>query len=196
MHKYWVICAAPPPLRRLGVALQAPSEHSCITCCSCMGLPACSHMLQDRGTVINHRPPPSPLPGPLSSAARPSPTLPPAPRSVKVSVALSLCTSELHEVMMMNLKSMSLSALAVIHSTRAFSLCVRPPTALATTRCRQLLRTTRCRHNVTRSYSRSVKRQGTTAAVRMEAGGTSSPDSTSPVLGRGREVGRRNMSQR
>jgi len=82
----------------------------------------------------------------------------------------------------MNLKSMGLSALAVVQSARAFSLSSRP-LAVSTVRCRQVSRG-RCRHTAAAAgRGGGVKRHVT----RMEAGEKAGP--SSPVLGRGREVG-------
>lgn len=88
---------------------------------------------------------------------------------------------------MINLKSMSLSALAVVQSSRAFSLNAASVSATRY-RDRHHVPRTRCQHTAARR-SRDGKQQVT----RMEAG--ASPGSSSPVLGRGREVGRRNRGK-
>lgn len=89
---------------------------------------------------------------------------------------------------MIYLKSMSLSALAVIQSARAFS---SNAASVSATRHRYgyLAPRTRCRHTAPRLAKDGDAKQQVT---RMEAG--ASPDSPSPVLGRGREVGRRNVA--
>lgn len=90
---------------------------------------------------------------------------------------------------MINLKSMSLSALAVIQSTRAFSLNAA---AVSPTRYRPYRHLPRCQHTDTaarRTREGGAKQQ----ATRVKAG--ASPGSPSPVLGRGREVSRRSVAR-
>lgn len=90
---------------------------------------------------------------------------------------------------MINLKSMSLSALAVIQSTRAFSLNAASVSATRYRPYRHLVPRTRCQHTDTAAARRTRKGDAKQQVTRMEAGAP--PGSPSPVLGRGREVSRR-----
>ena len=77
----------------------------------------------------------------------------------------------------MHLTAMSVSALAVIRSTRSFVLPLKPPSAPIT----QCLARTRCQ----RMSSRTHSARNTAADTQVGAASSNSP---STVLGRGREV--------